>query len=91
MIEAAIFADDDDDVFDRRGGLDRVDRLVGIDRISRSRKSGRRERRDVCADVKPAALSCERAVMHLSLQSRVETNSDGRFLGVCDDAGVGVA
>ncbi len=33
MIEAAIFADDDDDVFDRRCGFDCVDRLVGIGRV----------------------------------------------------------
>jgi hypothetical protein len=28
VIEAAIFADDDDDMFDRRGRLDRLDRAI---------------------------------------------------------------
>ena len=30
VIEAAILADDDDDVLDRRGGLDRIDRVIRI-------------------------------------------------------------
>ncbi|HET9319635.1 MAG TPA: hypothetical protein VFO27_07660 [Bryobacteraceae bacterium] len=46
MIEAAILADDDDDVFDRRGGLD------GINRFNRISGLGR------CAEAKNGYLRC---------------------------------
>jgi hypothetical protein len=53
MIEAAVFADDDDDVLDRRRRLDGVDRLVGIGGLHGIRKPDGRERRDRRADEQP--------------------------------------
>ena len=56
VIEAAILTHNDEDVLDRRGGVDLVDRFV---RIGRERagaaKASRRERRHGSADEQPPA------------------------------------
>src|SRR3984893_12901672 len=79
VIETAIFADDDDDVLDWRGGLDLVDGLVRISSLSRQTEAKNRETEHQCAsDGLRRPLSC---ASHVHISLLVEINCVGDLTG----------
>jgi hypothetical protein len=83
MIEAAIFADDDDDVLDGRGGLDLIDSFVWIvSGVGRRTKAENRYGEHECASGGLRAPFPCAAFMHILLL--VEINGVGGLTGKHD-------